>query len=198
MASLPSKMLEDIVVSKVRVKLLDIFLANPTEIYHVRGLVRKTDEEINAVRRELLHLETVGILKKEPRGNRLYYWVNSNYSLYPELLAVVAKETGLGVQIIKNRNRIGKISFCVFSKKFVGRMERKEDEVDVLVVGNVVMPELSVLIKAEEEKRDREINYTVMTDEEFDFRKRRRDPFLLGILGSGKVIIVGDEEELLK
>lgn len=198
MACLPSKMLEDIVVSKVRVKLLDIFLANPAEIYHVRGLVRKTSEEINAVRRELLHLETAGVLKKEPRGNRLYYWVNPSYCLYPELLAIVAKETGLGAQILKNRNRIGKISFCVFSKKFVVRMERKEDEVDVLVVGNVVMPELSVLVKAEEEKRGREINYTVMTNEEFDFRKRRRDPFLLGILGSGKVIIIGEEEELLK
>jgi len=191
-------MLEDIVVSKARVKLLDVFLANPREIYHVRGLVRKTGEEINAVRRELLHLETLGVLRKEPRGNRLYYWVNPSYHLYSELLAIVAKETGLGVQIIKNRNRIGKISFCVFSRKFVERKERKQDEVDVLVVGAIVMPELSVLIKAEEEKRGQEINYTVMTNEEFDFRKRRRDPFLLGILAAGKIIIIGDEEELLK
>lgn len=191
-------MLEDIVISKVRVKLLDLFLANSTELYHVRGLVRKINEEINAVRRELAHLETIGFLKKEPRGNRLYYWVNLNYPLYPELLAVVAKETGLAEQIIKNRNRIGRIDFCVFSNKFVRRRERKEEEVDVLVVGNIVMAELTVLIKAEEEKRGREINYTVMTNEEFDFRKKRRDPFLLGILFSGKVMVIGDEEELLK
>jgi len=191
-------MLEDIIVSKVRVKLLSIFFANPAEIYHVRGLVRKTGEEINAVRRELLHLETAGILKKEPRGNRLYYWVNSNYLLYPELLMMIAKETDLGEQIIKNRNRIGKITFCVFSSKFVKKERRREDEVDILVVGNVVMAELSVLIKAEEEKRGKEINYTVMSNEEFDFRKKRRDPFLLGILYSSKVMIIGDEGELLK
>jgi len=191
-------MLEEIVISKVRVKLLDLFLANSTELYHVRGLVRKIDEEINAVRRELAHLERAGLLKKEGRGNRLYYWVNINYPLYSELLAIVTKETGLGEQIIKNRNRIGRIDFCVFSSKFVKRKERKEGEVDVLVVGNVVMAELSVLIKAEEEKRGREINYTVMTNEEFDFRKKRRDPFLLGILFSGKIMIMGEEEELLK
>lgn len=191
-------MLKDIVISRVRVKLLDLFFSNPAGLFHVRDLVRRTDEEINAVRRELQHLEEAGLLKKEPRGNRLYYWINPNYSLYDELLAMVTKETGLGEQIIKNRNRIGKISFCVFSGKFVRRLPRKEDEVDILTVGEVVMVELGALVKAEEEKRGKEINYTVMTNEEFDFRKKRRDPFLLGILSSSKVMIVGDEEELMK
>lgn len=191
-------MLEDLVISKVRVKLIDIFFANPTEIYHVRGLVRKTGEEINAVRRELLHLESHGILKKEPRGNRLYYWINPNYDLCPELLAIVSKETGLGGQIIKNRNRIGKIVFCIFSSKFVKRETRKEEGVDVLVVGDIVMAELSALIRAEEEKRGKEVNYTIMTNEEFNFRRKRRDPFLLSILESGKVMIIGDEEELFQ
>ncbi len=191
-------MLKDIVVSKVRVKLLDLFFGNPTELYHVRDLVRKTSEEINAVRRELLHLESAGILKKEPRGNRLYYWINPGYGLYHELLIIVAKETGLGEQIIKNKNRIGKVTFCVFSDKFVRKMERKEDEVDILVVGNTVMVELASLVKSEEEKRGKEINYTIMTDEEFEFRKKRRDPFLLGILADAKVMIIGDEVELVK
>lgn len=191
-------MLEDIIVSKVRVKLLVLFFSSPAELYHVRELVRRTGEEINAVRRELQHLETVGLLKKEARGNRLYYWINNNYPLYQQLLQIVAKESRLGEQIIKNKNRIGKINFCVFSGKFVRQMERKEDEVDVLLVGNIVMVELAALIKAEEEKRGREINYTVMTGEEFDFRKKRRDPFLLGILGGSRVMIIGDEEELLR
>ena len=101
-------MLEDLVISKVRVKLLDIFFSNPTEIYYVRGLTRKTNEEINAVRRELFHLETAGILKKEPRGNRLYYWLNLNYPLFAELLAIVAKETGLGSRLLKTVTGWGK------------------------------------------------------------------------------------------
>jgi hypothetical protein len=191
-------MLEDLVVSKVRVKLLILFFSNLTELYHVRELVRRTGEEINAVRRELQHLEAVGLLKKEPRGNRLYYWVNNNYSLYHQLVQMVSKQSGLGEQIIKNKNRIGKINFCVFSGKFARQMERKEDEVDVLIVGNVVMVELSALVKAEEERRGHEINYTVMTSEEFDFRKKRRDPFLLGILSNSRVMVIGDEEELLR
>ena len=75
-------MLKDLIISKVRVKLLEIFFARPNEIYHVRDLVRKTEEEINAVRRELAHMEQAGMVKKEPRGNRLYYWFNKNYLFY--------------------------------------------------------------------------------------------------------------------
>lgn len=191
-------MLKDIIISKVRVKLLTVFLSDPKELYHVRGLVRKVGEEINAVRRELAHLEAAGLLKKEPRGNRLYYWVNPNYHLYRELSAIITKESGLGGQIIKNRNRIGKINFCVFSEKFAKKAPRKEEEVDILVVGEVVMAELAALIKEEEKNRGKEINYTVMTDEEFAFRKKRRDPFLLEVLSHGKVMVIGGEEELLE
>lgn len=192
-------MLDQIIVSKVRVKILEIFFTNPTELYHVRGLVRKTDEEINAVRRELSNLQEAGVVKNEPRGNRIYYWLNPGYLFYPEFLCIFAKNSGLGNQILKNKNRVGKISFCVFSRKFVGKLgERSEEDVDILVVGDVVMAELAGLIKGEEEKRGSEINYTAMSDEEFEFRKRRRDPFLLGILSKSKVMIIGDEEELLK
>ena len=48
--------LQDLFVSKVRVKLLQIFLSEPKEIFYVRQLVRKADEEINAVRRELARM----------------------------------------------------------------------------------------------------------------------------------------------
>ena len=64
-------------------------------------------------------------------------------------------------------------------------------------VREVVLPELASIIRTEESKRGKEINYTVMSREEFDFRKKRRDPFLLGILSGSRVMIVGDEEDLV-
>jgi len=190
-------MLKDLIISKVRVKLLEIFFARPNEIYHVRDLVRRTEEEINAVRRELAHMEQAGMVKKEPRGNRLYYWFNKNYLFYPELASMMAKTTGLGNEILKNKNKIGRLNFVMFSGKFVGKAERKPNEVDILIVGEVVIPELAALIKAEESRTQKEINYTVMTQEEFLFRKRRRDPFLMDVLGGSRVMIYGEESDLV-
>lgn len=190
--------LSDIITSKVRVKVLTLFFSNVLEMYHVRGIVRETKEEINAVRRELERLEKAGILKKEGRGNRLYYWVRKDYPYYGDLLSIVAKNTGLGANIVENRNKIGKLSFVMFSGQFTRRKKRKiDDAVDILFVGEVVLPELAALIRREESNRTTEINYTVMSREEFDFRKKRRDPFLLGILSGSRVMIIGDEEDLV-
>lgn len=190
--------LSDIITSKVRIKILKLFLSDTSEMYHVRGIVRETKEEINAVRRELLRLEKAGILKKEARGNRLYYWSRRDYLYFGDLLSIVAKSTGLGGEILANRKKIGKISFVMFSGRFTRRKKRKSgDQVDILVVGEVVLPELAALIRKEESKRGHEINYTVMSRDELDFRKKRRDPFLLGILTGSRVMIVGDEEDLV-
>lgn len=190
--------LADIITSKVRIKILELFFSNLKEIYHVRGIVRETDEEINAVRRELEKLEHDGILRKEPRGNRIYYSVRPEHQFFGDLISMVAKTTGLGKQIIENKNKIGKISAIMFSGKFTRRIDRKrDDDVDILVVGDVVLPELASIIRIEESKRGKEINYTVMSREEFEFRKKRRDPFLLGILSGSRVMIIGDEEDLV-
>lgn len=190
--------LTDIITSRVRVKLIELFLSDVSEIYHVRGITRKTGEEINAVRRELDRLEKAGLVKNENRGNRLYYWPRKDYPYFGDLLSIVAKSKGLGKQIIGNQTKIGKLSFVMFSGKFARRKKRKrDDEVDILVVGNVVLPELAAIIRKEESVRESEINYTVMSRDEFIFRKKRRDPFLLGILSESRVMIIGDEEDLV-
>lgn len=190
--------LSDIITSKVRIKVLELFFSDIKELYHVRGIVRAIGEEINAVRRELDKFEKDGILRKEPRGNRIYYSLRPEYPFFGDLASMVAKTTGLGRQLIDSKNKIGRVSFIMFSGKFARSKERKrDDDVDILVVGEVVLPELAALIRAEESKRGREINYTVMGRDELEFRKKRRDPFLTGILAGSRVMIIGDEEDLV-
>lgn len=187
----------DFMISRVRVKLYKIFFDNPSEMYYVRQLTRLAEEEINAVRRELGRMEKKGVIKSEKRGNRLYYYTNEFYDYFEDLLSLVAKSTGIGLDLRENRRKLGKIKFVMVSGKFVRRKERDRNEVDLLVVGEVVMPELSLIIQKEEQRLKTEINYTVMTSEEFIFRKNRRDPFLLGVLARSRIMIIGDEEGLV-
>src|SRR6185369_15976824 len=99
-------MFSDLITSKTRVKLLNVFLSAPSEMYHVRECVRRTGEEINAVRRELLLLEKKGVLKKEPRANRVYYSLTREYPFYFDLLKIGAKTMGLGHEILDNRVKL--------------------------------------------------------------------------------------------
>ena len=190
-------LLSDLITSKTRVKILALFLDNPNDMFHVREVVRRVDEEINAVRRELIHLEEKSILKREPRVNRVYYYLDKNYPHFFDLLVIHAKSKGLGADIIKNRIKLGKIKFAMLSGKFARGIRDNPEEVDLLVVGTIVIPELSLLIRGEEERRKHEINYTVMTEEEFNFRKKRRDPFITSVIYGSRVMLIGDEELLL-
>lgn len=190
-------MLEDIITSKSRVKLLNVFLTFPYEMFHVRELVRRTQDEINAVRRELAFLEKHGILSREPRANRVYYSLNKTYPFYFDLLKIGAKITGLGAEVIKNRVKLGKIKYAMLSGRFVRKLKKSSEEVDFLIIGTVVLPEIALLVRNEEARLSGEINYTVMTEDEFDFRKKRNDPFIKGILAGSRVMLLGDEEGML-
>lgn len=191
-------MLADFITSKSRIKLINVFLTFPYEMFHVRELVRKTGDEINAVRRELAFLEGKGILEKEKRANRVYYYLSKNYPFYYDLIRLSGKLTGLGADILKNRAKLGKIKYAMFSGRFIKGMKKSPEDVDFIVVGDVVIPELALLVRNEEARRGAEINYTVMTEDEFNFRKSRHDPFLEKILSGSRVMLIGDEETMLE
>lgn len=189
--------LQDFMVSKVRVKLIETFLQDPEEMFYIRELTRKIGEEINAVRRELLNMKEVGMVKEEKRGNRLYYNFNRSYLFHKDLMSMVAKVTGLGSVIHKSSPKLGRLKFAMLSGRFARKMPRLKDTVDLLVVGDIIMPQLTELIREQEAKLGREINYTVMTEKELDYRKTHSDPFINRILQGSRVMIVGDEEDLV-
>jgi hypothetical protein len=143
-------------------------------------------------------MEERGLVKKEPRGNRLYYFFVKTYPFYQELISLTAKTVGLGADIIKHKNKIGNIKFAMLSGRYARQMPRKsEEDIDLLVVGAVNMAELNKLVRKSESVREKEINYAPMAIDEFQFRKSRRDPFIQNILSSGRVMLIGDEEEMV-
>src|SRR3989344_4570243 len=160
-------MLKELFVSEVRVKILKLMLPRPNNQFHVRGLVRAVKTEINAVRRELLRLTNLGLLRKRQSGNRLYYTVSTTSTYYPELLSLVAKEEGIGAELIKHIKELGDVKFAVLSRAFLlGRVSTVLD-VDLFIVGSARVDVLDKLVKDEQQRSHRELNYTVMPEEEF-------------------------------
>jgi DNA-binding MarR family transcriptional regulator len=193
-----ASLLRPLLISKTRAKLLAIFLNSPGKIFYVRELVRAVDEQINAVRAELARMEKAGMVNSENRANRKFYGFRKDYIFQTELAGIIAKASGLGTDVISERNKLGKIKFATLSSGFIHRRPASANEVDLLVVGNVVLPQLAAIVKKAEDKIGREVNYTVMSEDEFTFRKRRKDPFVTTVIEKIGVVLVGDEEDLLK
>lgn len=189
-------MLSDILVSEVRVNILKLFfVAGAGEFYHVRDITRRVNTEINAVRRELLRLTKAGILKKEPRGNRVYYRVRELNPYISDLITLVNKDTGLGRTLIDELDKLGNVKLIILSKPFLYGREASASEIDLLIVGKPSQEKLAKIIKEEETRTKKEINYTILSEDEFEFRKKRRDPFLLNILLQPRIVVFGDENK---
>ncbi len=190
-------MLNELFISEVRVKILKTMLPTPDKAYHVRALVRAVSTEINAVRRELARLHKIGLLRRRPAGNRVYYSVDTSSPYYPELLSLIAKEGELGNRIISNIKKLGVVNYAVLSRAFSRGREASVLDVDLFMVGDINLDILKEIIENAQRRVGREINYSVMPKEDFEFRKRKGDQFITKILTQSRTMLVGDEEEFV-
>lgn len=191
-----SGVLKDLFVSQVRVDILKLFFLYPGAEHHVRGITRKVNTEINAVRRELENLVNLGLLKKAPRKNRLYYSVKEDFPLFNELLGMVVKEEGIGKALLKGRG-LGDMRLAFLSIPYLKGRVAGPNEIDLLIVGRVSSKKIAKLVKAEEKRRGQEVNYTILSENEFEELERRRDSFLLAAIFQPKIILTPKAEEYL-
>lgn len=88
-------MLDILITSRVRRKILVVYAKYPDFKTHVRGLAKLIKEDPGNIQRELRKLEKVGFLLSEKNGNTKIYHTNKNYPLFKELQTIVLKSQNL-------------------------------------------------------------------------------------------------------
>lgn len=180
-------LLESIFSSKTRTKLLNLFLLNPDQEFYVRELTRKLDERINSVRRELANLEKVGLLKSYERDRKKYYVIDKHCVAFSELKSLISRvNTEPRKKSVKDIEGLGKIKFACYS----GFFTQSSGRVDFLLVGEADKIRLDKFIKKLEKEQGREVNYTVMSENEFVYRRELGDRFLKSILDNEYIELV--------
>lgn len=187
--------LKRIFTSQTRAKLLIIFFSNPSELYYVRQLVRMSEEEINSVRRELENLKLENLLLSEVRGNRLYYWANTEHYLSYQLQTLACQHSGIGKKILLNKNKIGNIKFVAVSQDFLNH--QSNGSIDLVIIGDIGSKLIDQLVNEEETISGTEINYMIMDKSEFRSRKVRRDPILVDFFLNCPAIIIGSPKDVI-
>ena len=87
-------MLTNLFSSRVRAKVLSAFFLYPGEKHNAWELAQRLAENYSAVWKELVRLESLGILSSEHRGNSKDYQINNACPITPELRALVLKQRG--------------------------------------------------------------------------------------------------------
>lgn len=164
----------------------------------MRDIVRRTGEEVNAVKRELDILTKGKVLESERRLNKIFFRLHKNYIFFDEFLRMFAKTSRIALLLKEAGPKLGKVKALALSLKYAKKLDIKADEIYLLGVGTIVLPEIAQVISYCEQEFGREINYTVMTEDELAYRKRNNDPFIWKFLRTPKVMLLGIEEDLLK
>ncbi|HNQ33178.1 MAG: Nucleotidyltransferase domain protein [Euryarchaeota archaeon ADurb.Bin009] len=184
-------MLEALIPSKARVKLLTLFLLNPESEFYIREIVRMTGENINGVRRELANLESFGLLIGRRRGNQHYFTVNRDFFLYTDLQQLVLKTEGVARVIRENLSSLQNIECMFIYGSFARGTAGGRSDIDLFIVGDVNEEVLIPLVHTGERAINREINYTLMRGSEFAQRRETGDPFVKNVMGERKIMIIG-------
>lgn len=177
-------MLKRLFTSNTRVKLLTLFLSQPDSEYFIRELTRKLNEQINSVRRELDNLRKLGLLKTRSKNRKKYYAVNKDFLLYKELRGIILKGLSDKENIVKNISQFGDVDVVVMAGQFVD----KNAPIDLLLVGSIERRGLEDYFDNELQTK-RPVRFSVMTKEEYQYRRKCNDKFLHDILEDKENII---------
>ena len=198
-------MIDALFGSKTRVKLLHLFLNNQGESFYVREITRKIDEQINSVRRELSNMLEVGIITSDSADNKLYYQVNQRYQFYVPLKTIFS-DTPVNTKIssrtieditedeyVQIMNNITGLRLVLFSGVLV---RGSNNSIDILFVGTITPAKVKTLVKTIEKNEGREINYSILSYEDFYYRLSIRDRFTTEIV-NGKHNVIIDKDNML-
>lgn len=194
-------MIDALFGSKTRVKLLHLFLNNPGKAFYVREITRLIDEQINSVRRELSNMLEVGIITSDSADNKLYYEINQRYEYYVPFRAIFANEhieaavsNGVDNGWSDLVTSLPGIRLAVTAGVLV---KGSASSVDLLLVGDIPAVKLKNTIKQIEKIEARELNYSMLSYDEFYYRLSVRDRFITEVL-TGKYAVLVDTDNILK
>lgn len=185
-------MLNKIVGSEARVKILNAFLIEPEKHHYLRQLARDLDLQVNSVRRELNNLEELGLIVVIDKDlvsskEKKYYGVNSSFLLFNELRALFLKAQLSGIsEFIADVQKICTPRLFILSGFFVNQANATTD---LLLVGDFKKGPFLKRLTAFEQELGREINYTLMTEAEYSYRLEVGDIFLNEIWDSEKTVV---------
>lgn len=188
--------LEHLFGSRTRVKLLSVFLHHPDEQFFVRELTRRIGAQLHSVRRELQNLLLLGIVVSTGgmggKGfasslRKKFFQANRDFILYTELQSLLRK-----AQVMLERNLVARISGLgdVRYLALCGRLIGERGPTDMLIVGKISPLTVTRVMKRFEEEVGYEVNYTLLTPDEFSYRRDIADRFLYAILEGKKLVMV--------
>jgi len=176
--------------SAITKKILNYFFVNPQESLYVNELSRKLALDKRNLVKKIKELEQEGMLVHETRGNLKLYAINTRYPLYQEFRKIIMTTVGVEEQLKSILRGIDGVKEAYIYGSYAKNAMDTHSDIDVLVVGSVGVVSVQKRISKLQRDIDREISVTVMTQADFNRRRKAKDPFISGMLKQKHIKVI--------
>jgi predicted nucleotidyltransferase len=189
-------MLEKLLGSRLRARVIGWLFTHVDERYYVRQLADLLGEDSTNLSRELTRLEGLGVVVSQREGTQKHYHANRDLPIFDELRSIAVKTVGLvevlSAALVPYGSKIA-LAF-VYGSVAQGTHTAKSD-VDLVIVGNLDAVDLHRAIVRAEDKLKRAVNYSLFSPEEFQRERDNADSFLSSVLCGPKLLVIGNGDD---
>jgi len=159
-------MIDTLITSKTRIKLLLKFFLNGKTSTYLRNLETEFGESTNSIRIELNKFEQSGLLRTKNIGKRKYFEANREHPMYTDIRSILHKYTGLDKITEQIISQLGELEEVYL----IGELARGLDsnEIELIFVGDIDSKYLSNLASKVGKLMHRSIQYHVFNKAEFN------------------------------
>ncbi len=183
--------LQKLFTSKIRYKILEQFFVFNNKNINVRSISRLINSAVPPVSRELHNLEEAGVLKSIKNSNGLYYQLDENCEIIPELKALLMKTSSYKEKIKKELKKVKSIKKTFIFGSYAEGTQTAKSDIDIFIIGEPDLNKLNLIINKLEKNIHIPIEYIVMPEKEL--LKRDKSAFVKNVLKSKKIFLIGEK-----
>jgi len=193
----PGRGLSSALFGKTRKAVLGLLYAHPDRSFYLRQIARATGAGQGAVQRELGRLAEAGIITRSGTGREVHFQANRQCPIFAELQGLMVKTAGLADVLRSVLSPLaGQLDLAFVHGSHATGSATGSSDIDLLVVGNVDEIELHRAVSQAERQLQRSVNYTLLSQDEFNRRRKATSGFLARVLAGAKVPIAGSTHEV--
>ncbi len=177
-------------------QILSLIFLNPEEEFYQLDIARKVQKALIQVQRAVKTLEEIGLIASTHRGRMVYYKAVRQHPAFEDLKRLFVKTIALGEGIHQALQPLQSKVYLAFIFGSVARGDESVDsDIDLCIIADITLKELSKALSPFSRGLQRELNPILFDPDKFQKRISENDPFMLEILQSPKIWIVGNEHE---
>lgn len=176
---------------------LRLLMLHPDDNFYQREISDRLSCGLLQVQRAMRRLEDAGLVRKQRRGNRVYYSADRHHPAFEELKKLLLKTVALGDHLRARLERDrGKVRLAFVFGSVASGTESADSDIDLMLIGSIGSRELSTILAPLGREVGREFNPVLYSEDEFVRKAKTGNHFIREILTAPKIWLVGSEHEL--